>query len=120
MYEPEVSQLIRCLELLSDGLSPKASLESTLAYLHVCLRDELPLVELAEKMNWKSLKASRTISTLADNHYANGVHKSGYQVVYTEDDKNNRTLKNAYLTYKGKQMKTRLLDVLRVKLVKTV
>ena len=115
MHEPEISQLIRSLETLSVGLSPKVSLEQAIAFLLVCEREELPMIELAEKMDWTVLKTSRSVNSLAEQRYGNGQYNEGYQVVYTEDDKENRTLKNAFLTHKGKQIKAQLIEILKAK-----
>ena len=113
MYEQEINKLLDTVEYLSGTLSPKLSLEQLIAFLIICQREEIALVDLADKMDWSLLKSSRTVNTLADRRYGNGKYSEGYEVVYTAEDKDNRTFKNAFLTHKGKEIKGRLIKMLK-------
>jgi hypothetical protein len=113
MYENEINKLLDTMEYLSGTLSPKLSLEQLIAFLIVCQREEIPLVDLADKMDWSLLKTSRTVSTLADRRYGNGRYSDGYEILYTAEDKDNRIFKNAFLTHKGKEIKGRLVKMLK-------
>ena len=113
MYEPEINKLLDTVQYLSGNLSPKLSLEQLTAFLIICQREEIALVDLADQMDWSLLKSSRTVNTLADRRYGNGKYSDGYEVVYTAEDRDNRTFKNAFLTHKGKEIKGRLVRLLR-------
>jgi hypothetical protein len=118
VYEPEIHKLIACLEDLSKELSPKATLEQVILYLLVCEKEEYPLIELSERMDWNTLKTSRQVNTLADRQYSGGTYSEGYEVLYTQEDRDNRILKNAFLTHKGKELKSRLIEILKEKAAK--
>jgi len=118
MSEPEIQKLIKCLEELSSELSPKTSIEQAILYLLVCTKEEYPLTELGERMNWNALQTSRKVNALASERYDGKEKHKGYEVLYTQEDSQSRIFKNAFLTHKGKMLKERLMDILRVKSLK--
>lgn len=118
MSEPEIQKLIQCLETLSGELSPKISLEQAILYLLVCTKEEYPLTELGERMDWNALKTSRQVNTLASERYDGKEYHQGYEVLYTQEDPESRIFKNAFLTHKGKELKESILGILREKAVK--
>jgi hypothetical protein len=118
MSEPEINKLIQCLETLSGELSPKISLEQAILYLLVCTKEDYPLTQLGERMDWNALKTSRQVNTLAAERYDGREYHKGYEVLYTQEDPESRIFKNAFLTHKGKLLKEQILDILRTKAVK--
>ena len=118
MPEPEIQKLIQCLETLSGELSPKISLEQAILYLLVCTKEEYPLTELGERMDWNALKTSRQVNTLASERYDGKEYHQGYEVLYTQEDPESRIFKNAFLTHKGKELKETIAGMLRGKAVK--
>ncbi len=115
MPEPEIKNLIDCLEELSLVLSPKISLEQAILYLLVCKKDEYALTDLGERMGWSSLKTSRHVNTLANERYDGSGYHQGYEVLYTLENPESRIYKNAFLTHKGKLLKERIAGILRGK-----
>lgn len=111
MYEPEISKMIKCFEVLTQEVSPKISLFDTLIFLHICQRDGYPLTELGNTLGLDTVDTSRKVSALGDRRFAGGKANDGYNVVYTEADNDNRTHKNAFLTDKGKNIKQKLVKI---------
>lgn len=118
MPDPEIEKLIKCLETLSEELSPKISLEQAILYLLVSNKEEYALTALADRMDWNALKTSRQVNALASERYDGKEKHKGYEVLYTQEDPENRIFKNAFLTHKGQELKEKLLDILRVKAAK--
>lgn len=118
MTEPEINKLIQCLETLSDDLSPKISLEQAILYLLVCTKEDYPLTQLGERLDWNALKTSRQVNALASERYDGKEYHQGYEVLYTQEDPESRIFKNAFLTHKGKMLKEKILGILQGKSVK--
>lgn len=118
MYEPEIHRLIESLEEISKVLSPKTSLEQVILFLLVCEKEEYPLIELGDRMDWNAVKTSRQVNALADRLYSGGTYSNGFEVLYTEEDRDNRVLKNAFLTPKGRELKERLIEIIQDKVAK--
>jgi DNA-binding MarR family transcriptional regulator len=116
MHDPVINQLTDCIEMLMHNLSPKATLEQTLVYLLVGQKDEMPLTDLSERMDWTTLKTSRQVNTLAQQRYVGTGYENGYDVLYTEEDASNRVMKNAFLTHKGKELRAKLVNALKSKI----
>lgn len=118
MSEPEINKLITCLEVLSQEISPKISLEQAILYLLVCTKEEYPLVQLGERMDWNPLKTSRQVNTMASERYDGKDYHDGYKVLYTQEDPESRIFKNAFLTHKGKVLKEKIIGILKEKTAK--
>ncbi|MGE4211654.1 MAG: hypothetical protein AB7F87_20990 [Oligoflexales bacterium] len=110
MAHSELTKLLDCMKAIQKELSPKATVEQIIVFLLVALKEERPLVELAEQMEWNNLKTSRQVNTLADHRYVGGQYEAGYEVLYTQEDKANRISKNAFLTHKGKELRDSLIQ----------
>ncbi len=115
MTTPEITRLLACMEDLKEALSPKATLDQVILYLMVCQREEYPLAELGEHMDWSTLRTSRQVNTMADQKYGGGQYEQGYEVLYTQEDPENRVFKNAYLSHKGEELKKQLIGHLALK-----
>ncbi len=113
MPESEIETLIQCLKELSSELSPKLSLEQTILYLLVCTKEEYPLTELGEELDWNTLKTSRQVNTLASDRYNGKDYYDGYEVLYTQEDPESRIFKNAFLTHKGRELKEKVIGILK-------
>lgn len=114
-YEPEIKRLIECVKRLKKDLSPKTTLDQALLYLLISYREEIPLADLGEEMDWENLRVSREVNALASQRYSGGKYYPGYEVVYTEELEGNRIFKEALLTAKGKELKTDLIEILKGK-----
>jgi len=98
------------MEAIQEKLSPKATVEQIILFLLVSLKEEYPLTELAKRLDWNALKTSRQVNTLAEHKYGGGQYDTGYEILYTQEDRANRVSKNAYLTHKGKELRDELIQ----------
>ena len=113
MHDPIIRRYLDSLELIAGVTTPSLSLESLIVFLMVCERDEIPLTEIGDKMDWNYVKTYRIVNALAEQRYSNNQYHEGYHLIYTEEDPNNRALKNAYLTDKGKQIRDQILSMFK-------
>lgn len=113
MYAPMIRRYLESLELIASVTTPGLSVESLIVFMMICERDEIPLTEIGEKMDWTYVKTYRVVNALAEQRYSNNQYHEGYHLVYTEEDPDNRALKNAYLTDKGKQIRDQIMALFK-------
>jgi DNA-binding MarR family transcriptional regulator len=118
MHDPTIRRYLESLELIASETTPGLSLESLMVFMMICERDEIPLTEIGDKMDWNYVKTYRVVNALAEQRYSNNQYHEGYHLIYTEEDPTNRALKNAYLTEKGKQLRDQITALFKASVPK--
>jgi DNA-binding MarR family transcriptional regulator len=94
---------------------PKMNLEMAGVFLVICYHERVPLTQIAERLGLPQVTTHRHVSTLSKYHYKGDRFDAGFELVETEEDPTNRVRKIAFLTPKGKEVKERLLALLKDK-----
>lgn len=112
MPETELKQVITVYTELEKVL-PYAQLVPV--FLLICQEEKIPLSDISHSLKLEQFQVSRHVSALGKTYKSNRQHFPGPDLVYTEEDPENRSRKIAFLTTKGKRLKAKVLKLLKGK-----
>lgn len=105
---------------LASVITLYAELEKVLPYpqlfpvfLLICEREPIPLSEINQTLGMEQFQVSRHVSALGKTYKSNRQHFPGPDLVYTQEDPDNRTRKIACLTKKGQKLRDKALEILK-------
>jgi DNA-binding MarR family transcriptional regulator len=112
MPETELKQVIQVYTELEKVL-PYSQLIPV--FLLICETEPIPLSDINKALSLEQFQVSRHVSALGKTYKSNRQHFPGPDLVYTEEDPENRSRKIAFLTTKGKRLKAKVLKLLKGK-----
>lgn len=104
----KLASLLAAVELLRE-LEPNMEAQVMAALLHIMLKPDITMSELAEKTGASQSAASRHVATLSP---VRALNKPGFGLVESYDDPSDRRVKRVNLTKKGERLAEQLADVL--------
>ena len=112
MFEKELGRQVRMFTELEKHL-PFPHLSPV--FLLICYHEKIHMTEISKHLDLEQVQVSRHVSALGKVYNSNRQKHKGPDLVYTEEDPDNRVKKIAYLSKKGQRLKEKILDILKGK-----
>ena len=105
--EKLLTQLLTALEIIRSEISPKINIRMIALFLRIAIPEKIHMKSLVKSMGIPQGSLSRNIDMFRDK-YKDG---DGLDLLYTEDNPDNRSEKFVFLTERGQMLKQILVNV---------